>query len=56
MLIERLPLTLCFQFLFLQAGNNMGFQLAFNTGFAMAFVGALYILFYVKVSLPLANY
>uniref|UniRef100_A0A182T123 ABC transporter domain-containing protein n=1 Tax=Anopheles maculatus TaxID=74869 RepID=A0A182T123_9DIPT len=32
----------------LQAGNNMGFQLAFNTGFAMAFVAALYIMFYIK--------
>ena len=26
----------------------MGFQLAFNTGFAMAFVAALYIMFYIK--------
>ncbi|XP_065074347.1 phospholipid-transporting ATPase ABCA3-like [Ochlerotatus camptorhynchus] len=32
----------------LQAGNNMGFQLAFNTGFAMAFVAALYVLFYIR--------
>ncbi|XP_053680207.1 phospholipid-transporting ATPase ABCA3-like [Anopheles nili] len=32
----------------LQGGNNMGFQLAFNTGFAMAFVAALYIMFYIK--------
>ncbi|KAL9704634.1 hypothetical protein quinque_008152 [Culex quinquefasciatus] len=32
----------------LQAGNNMGFQLAFNTGFAMAFVAALYVMFYIK--------
>uniref|UniRef100_A0A182LRE6 ABC transporter domain-containing protein n=1 Tax=Anopheles culicifacies TaxID=139723 RepID=A0A182LRE6_9DIPT len=31
-----------------RAGNNMGFQLAFNTGFAMAFVAALYIMFYIK--------
>lgn len=33
----------------LQAGNNMGFQLAGNTGFAMAFVSAFYVLFYIKV-------
>ncbi|XP_055533387.1 phospholipid-transporting ATPase ABCA3-like [Wyeomyia smithii] len=32
----------------LQIGNSMGFQLAFNTGFAMAFVTALYIMFYIK--------
>ncbi|XP_053685902.1 phospholipid-transporting ATPase ABCA3-like [Sabethes cyaneus] len=32
----------------LQIGNSMGFQLAFNTGFAMAFVAALYVMFYIK--------
>lgn len=32
----------------LQGGNNMGFQLGFNTAFAMAFVGALYIIFYIR--------
>ncbi|XP_062564160.1 phospholipid-transporting ATPase ABCA3-like [Armigeres subalbatus] len=32
----------------LQGGNNMGFQLAFNTGFSMAFVAAMYILFYIR--------
>ena len=26
----------------------MGFQLAFNTGFAMAFVAAIYVMFYIK--------
>lgn len=31
-----------------QLGTNMGFQLASNVGFAMAFVSAFYILFYVK--------
>lgn len=32
----------------LQAGNNMGFQLASNIGFSMAFVAAFYIIFYIK--------
>ncbi|XP_065074348.1 phospholipid-transporting ATPase ABCA3-like [Ochlerotatus camptorhynchus] len=32
----------------LQAGNNLGFQLSFNTGFAMSFIAALYIMFYIK--------
>ncbi|XP_058456304.1 phospholipid-transporting ATPase ABCA3-like [Malaya genurostris] len=32
----------------LQAGNNLGFQLSFNTGFAMSFIAAMYIMFYIK--------
>lgn len=32
----------------LQAGNNMGFQLAFNIGFAMAFVASFFIITYIK--------
>uniref|UniRef100_A0A8W7P6N4 ABC transporter domain-containing protein n=1 Tax=Anopheles coluzzii TaxID=1518534 RepID=A0A8W7P6N4_ANOCL len=32
----------------LQAGNNLGFQISFNTGFAMSFIAALYIMFYIK--------
>ncbi|XP_053687488.1 phospholipid-transporting ATPase ABCA3-like [Sabethes cyaneus] len=32
----------------LQAGNNLGFQLSFNTGFAMSFISAMYIMFYIK--------
>ncbi|XP_058835899.1 phospholipid-transporting ATPase ABCA3-like [Topomyia yanbarensis] len=31
-----------------QAGNNLGFQLSFNTGFAMSFIAAMYIMFYIK--------
>jgi ATP-binding cassette, subfamily A (ABC1), member 3 len=46
--IDPLPFTTESEFLFLQAGNNLGFQLAFNTGFAMSFVGALFVLFYVR--------
>ncbi|EAT39839.1 AAEL008386-PA, partial [Aedes aegypti] len=36
------------RFTMLQAGNNLGFQLSFNTGFAMSFIAALYIMFYIK--------
>lgn len=32
----------------LQAGNNMGFQLAFNIGFAMAFVASFFVIVYIK--------
>ncbi|XP_062542045.1 phospholipid-transporting ATPase ABCA3-like [Armigeres subalbatus] len=32
----------------INTGMNAGFQLAFNTGFAMAFVGALFVLFYIR--------
>uniref|UniRef100_A0A182IZM7 ABC transporter domain-containing protein n=1 Tax=Anopheles atroparvus TaxID=41427 RepID=A0A182IZM7_ANOAO len=45
---KPLPYSTHVRFLRTQAGSNLGFQLAFNTGFAMAFVGALYILFYVR--------
>ncbi|EAT39837.1 AAEL008388-PA [Aedes aegypti] len=45
---KPLPYSSRIRFLRLQAGSNMGFQLAFNTGFAMAFVGAMYIMFYIK--------
>lgn len=34
----------------LMAGNNIGFQLATNISFAMAFVAAFYVMFYIKVS------
>lgn len=43
-----IPFTTESRLLMLQAGNNMGFQLAFNTGFALSFVTAFYILFYIK--------
>ncbi|XP_038108176.1 ATP-binding cassette sub-family A member 3 [Culex quinquefasciatus] len=36
------------RFIQLQSGNNLGFQLSFNSGFAMSFVAALYIMFYIK--------
>ncbi|KFB51722.1 AGAP007504-PA-like protein [Anopheles sinensis] len=45
---KPLPYSTHVRFLRTQSGSNLGFQLAFNTGFAMAFVGALYILFYVR--------
>lgn len=32
----------------LQAGNNLGFQLSFNVGFAMAFVASFFIIGYIK--------
>lgn len=32
----------------LMAGNNMGFQLATNISFAMAFVSSFYLMFYIK--------
>lgn len=32
----------------LMAGNNMGFQLATNISFAMAFVSSFYLLFYIR--------
>ncbi|XP_053674249.1 phospholipid-transporting ATPase ABCA3-like [Anopheles nili] len=45
---KPLPYSTHVRFLRTQSGSNLGFQLAFNTGFAMAFVGALYILYYVR--------
>ncbi|XP_049296749.1 phospholipid-transporting ATPase ABCA3-like [Anopheles funestus] len=45
---KPLPYSSHVRFLRTQSGSNLGFQLAFNTGFAMAFVGALYILYYVR--------
>lgn len=33
----------------LQLGGTMGFQLAVNVGFAMAFVASFYVLSYIKV-------
>lgn len=34
---------------FLQHGGTMGFQIAVNIGFAMAFVASFYVMSYVKV-------
>ncbi|XP_055602215.1 phospholipid-transporting ATPase ABCA1-like [Uranotaenia lowii] len=45
---KPLPFRLGTRFEQLEVGANVGFQFAFNTGFAMAFVGALYIMFYIR--------
>ncbi|XP_055535486.1 phospholipid-transporting ATPase ABCA3-like [Wyeomyia smithii] len=45
---KPLPYRLETRFEQLDTGANSGFQLAFNTGFAMAFVAALYIMFYIR--------
>ncbi|XP_052859763.1 phospholipid-transporting ATPase ABCA3-like [Anopheles cruzii] len=45
---KPLPYRLDTQLRRLETGANAGFQMAFNTGFAMAFVSALFILFYIK--------
>lgn len=44
-----LPYTFDSRITMLAAGNNIGFQLATNIGFAMAFVSSIYLLFYIKV-------
>lgn len=46
---KPLPFTMESRINFLEAGNNIGFQLASNLGFAMAFVAAFYVMFYIKV-------
>ncbi|XP_001662813.2 ATP-binding cassette sub-family A member 3 [Aedes aegypti] len=45
---KPLPFQLKTTLSIVNTGLNAGFQLAFNTGFAMAFVGALFILFYIR--------
>lgn len=45
---KPVPFTITSRINFLEAGNNIGFQLASNLGFAMAFVAAFYIMFYIK--------
>ncbi|XP_053686915.1 phospholipid-transporting ATPase ABCA3-like [Sabethes cyaneus] len=45
---KPLPFKLSTQFKNMNTGVNSGFQLALNTGFAMAFVAALYVLFYIR--------
>lgn len=47
---EPLPFTTGSRIEMLSTGSNMGFQLATNIGFAMAFVSAFYVIFYIKVS------
>lgn len=46
---KPIPFTINSRINFLEAGNNLGFQLASNVGFAMAFVAAFYVMFYIKV-------
>lgn len=45
---KPLPYQLKTTLSIVNTGLNAGFQLAFNTGFAMAFVAALFILFYIR--------
>ncbi|XP_050076110.1 phospholipid-transporting ATPase ABCA3-like [Anopheles maculipalpis] len=45
---KPLPYSTHVRLLRTESGSNLGFQLAFNTGFAMAFVGALYVMYYVR--------
>lgn len=47
---KPLPFTFESRMLLLGDLNNIGFQLATNMSFAMAFVSALYIMFYIKVT------
>lgn len=48
---DPLPFTTGSRIEMLSTGSNMGFQLATNVGFAMAFVSAFYVIFYIKVSI-----
>uniref|UniRef100_A0A1B0GH75 Putative lipid exporter abca1 n=1 Tax=Lutzomyia longipalpis TaxID=7200 RepID=A0A1B0GH75_LUTLO len=43
-----IPFTYESRLVILSVGNNMGFQLAINVTFAMAFVASFFILFYIK--------
>ncbi|XP_058465475.1 phospholipid-transporting ATPase ABCA3-like isoform X2 [Malaya genurostris] len=45
---KPLPFNISNKFETVNTGMNKGFQLVFNTGFAMAFVAAMYILFYIR--------
>lgn len=45
---EPLPFTVATRMAMLKLGNNMGFQLASNTGFSMCFVAAFYVIFYIR--------
>lgn len=47
---KPLPYTVHSRMKLLQLGGSMGFQLAVNVGFAMAFVASFYVLSYIKVS------
>jgi ATP-binding cassette, subfamily A (ABC1), member 3 len=45
---KPLPFRSESRMMMLQAGNNLGFQLSFNIGFAMAFVSSFFIIVYIK--------
>ncbi|KAL7030128.1 hypothetical protein ACKWTF_006533 [Chironomus riparius] len=45
---KPLPFTLGTRLVQLQAGNNLGFNIALNTGFSMALVASVFIMFYIK--------
>ena len=45
---KPLPFRAESRVMMLQAGNNMGFQLSFNIGFAMAFVASFFVIGYIK--------
>lgn len=46
---KPLPYSASSKMKLLQLGGTMGFQLAVNVGFAMAFVASFYVLSYIKV-------
>lgn len=46
---QPLPYSADSRMKLLQIGGTMGFQLAVNVGFAMAFVASFYVLSYIKV-------
>lgn len=46
---EPMPYTADTRMEMIQLGGSMGFQLAVNVGFAMAFVAAFYVLAYIRV-------
>lgn len=48
---QPLPYSAHSRMKLLQLGGTMGFQLAVNVGFAMAFVASFYVLSYIKVGL-----
>jgi ATP-binding cassette subfamily A (ABC1) protein 3 len=45
---KPLPFRAESRMMMLQAGNNLGFQLSFNVGFAMAFVTSFFVIAYIK--------
>lgn len=51
---KPVPFTIHSQMKMLEAGNNIGFQLASNVGSAMAFVTAFYVMYYIKVCCAIA--